>query len=225
MVENAAVVFDVDGVLLHLTDAESELFFKPFERYLDTSSLSRDWNSYRIRNDSDITDEILKLNGISSELKPTILQDYLNLLNQSLNDQVIQTIQVSGAALLLSKLAGKLRMGIATANFREAAKLRLQTVDMWDPVKHFAFGADGGGHKYEILGRARQALNLPPARIVYIGDNINDVKAGHHNGVNFIGFSEDAERRKQLASAGATHVTSNHAENLALISEMLGLSL
>ena len=55
-----------------------------------------------------------------------------------------------------------------------------------------AHGADGGGHKREILARAIAATGLPRNRIVYIGDNLNDVEAGLANGVHFIGFSTDS---------------------------------
>ena len=47
----AAVIFDVDGVLLHLTPEEEDAFFRPFEDLHGLTGLSRDWNSYRIRND------------------------------------------------------------------------------------------------------------------------------------------------------------------------------
>jgi phosphoglycolate phosphatase-like HAD superfamily hydrolase len=62
-------------------------------------------------------------------------------------------------------------------------------------VQDLAHGADGGGHKHAILARAIAASGLPPERIVYIGDNVNDVEAGLCNGVHFIGFSTSPERR------------------------------
>src|SRR5207244_9686671 len=56
----AAVIFDVDGVLLHLTPEEEDAFFWPFEQLHGLTGLSRDWDSYRIRNDEDIIAEILE---------------------------------------------------------------------------------------------------------------------------------------------------------------------
>ena len=43
---DAAVIFDVDGVLLELTSAEEDAFFVPFENRYGLKNLSRDWNSY-----------------------------------------------------------------------------------------------------------------------------------------------------------------------------------
>ncbi|MFO1131266.1 MAG: HAD hydrolase-like protein [Hyphomicrobiales bacterium] len=56
------------------------------------------------------------------------------------------------------------------------------------------------------MARAIAATELPKHRIVYIGDNLNDVEAGLANGVHFIGFSQDAARRAKLAAAGASPV-------------------
>jgi FMN phosphatase YigB (HAD superfamily) len=61
---DSAVIFDVDGVLLDLTPAEEERFFVPFARRYGLTGLSRDWDSYRTRNDEDIIAEILATNGL-----------------------------------------------------------------------------------------------------------------------------------------------------------------
>jgi HAD superfamily hydrolase (TIGR01549 family) len=221
---DAAVIFDVDGVLLELTDDEAELFFVPFADYLDASKLSRDWNSYRIRNDSNIVDEILENNGLSPALKAPLVERYMNLLQHSLSAQQVVSTPISGAAHLLSELSAlPVRLGIATANFREAARLRLAAAGLWDQVSHYAFGADGGGHKSEILARALSAIGTDKKRIVYVGDNVNDVIAGRENGVHFIAFSTSAERLITLKEAGAERTASTHAATLTHIREILAI--
>jgi phosphoglycolate phosphatase-like HAD superfamily hydrolase len=218
---DAAVIFDVDGVLLELTDDEAELFFVPFAKYLDSSKLSRDWNSYRIRNDEDIIEEILELNGLSSDLKQVLINDYLKLLTQTIGLQAVVTIPISGAVQLLSHLSEKMLLGVATANLRAAAKLRLEAVGMWKPVARYAFGADGGGHKSQILARAIVAMSVSPDRIIYLGDNLNDLQAAIDNHVHFIAFSTDAKRRETLRQAGAQIVIDNHQTVPEIISDLL----
>jgi phosphoglycolate phosphatase-like HAD superfamily hydrolase len=88
-------------------------------------------------------------------------------------------------------------------------------------VQALAFGAEGSGHKRETVARAIAKTGLPRNRIVYIGDNLNDVDAGLSNRVHFIGFSEDAGRRERLAAAGAVHLAANHRETQRLISGLL----
>jgi phosphoglycolate phosphatase-like HAD superfamily hydrolase len=111
--------------------------------------------------------------------------------------------------------------GIATANLLAVARLRLEHAGLWDRVCKFPFGAEGGGHKRETVAKAIAATGLHRSRIVYIGDNLNDVAAGLENGVHFIGFSTDDARRARLAGAGALHLSGNHATTADLIRHLL----
>jgi HAD superfamily hydrolase (TIGR01549 family) len=216
-----AIIFDVDGVLLELTQAEEELFFMPFASRCDATTLSRDWNTYRIRNDEEIVGEIAERLGLSELEKQNITTEYLNLLRTQLATKALASSPINGAEALLTACARLAKLGIATANFREAAKLRLENAGLWHHVSTSAFGADGGGHKREILGRALQSIELPRSNIIYIGDNINDVEAGLMNGVRFIGFSENADRLKTLKAHGAKFLAQNHIETLKLINSFL----
>ncbi|MCA0432234.1 MAG: HAD family hydrolase [Proteobacteria bacterium] len=218
-----AVIFDVDGVLLDLTAAEEDCFFAAFAAHCDPAALSRDWNAYEIRNDDDITDEIIAKQGIAPALKPRIVDGYLSRLAASLATGGLNSVTVPGAAGLLDALHGTVRIGTATANFREAARLRLVHAGLWPFVEKLAFGADGGGHKHQILARAIAASGLPPERIVYVGDNTNDVQAGLMNRVHFIGFSQVPGRLATLRQAGATSVSDSHAQTLELIRRFLNL--
>lgn len=213
---DSAIIFDVDGVLLDLTAAEEDAFFLAFERLHGLTGLSRDWDSYRIRNDDHIIAEILERHGLPAEAAAKTVAEYLAILSQGLSSGGLKAVEIAGARDLLAAL-GQRRTGIATANLLSAARLRLQSLDLWDPVSALAFGAEGSGHKRETVARAIAATGLPKSRIVYVGDNLNDVEAGLANGVHFIGFSEDAARRAKLAAAGAQHVAGGHGETLRLI--------
>jgi len=218
---NAAVIFDVDGVLLELTSAEEDAFFAPFAQRYGLENLSRDWNSYAIRNDENIIAEILARHGLPEHEHTEVVADYLDVLKQRLKNGAIETIAIPGARDLLNKLQGSLQMGIATANLLRAAKLRLQSVEFWNPISAHAFGADGGGHKRQILSRAIASTGLPKNRIVYIGDNRDDVEAGLSNGVHFVGFSTNPGRLNELKHAGTNHISNNHLDTFRLIGHLL----
>ena len=218
---DAAVIFDVDGVLLELTRAEEDAFFVPFERRYGLKDISRDWNSYAIRNDENIIAEILARHGLPEHEHAEVVADYLNVLKLQLAEGTIESIVVPGALELLLNLTRSLQTGIATANLLSAAELRLTHAGLWDHVSAHAHGADGGGHKREILARAIAATSLPKNRIVYIGDNLNDVEAGLSNGVHFIGFSTDPGRLTELKRAGANHLSNNHLDTFRLIGHLL----
>lgn len=217
-----AVIFDVDGVLLELTRAEEEVFFEALSRFVPTENLSRDWNSYRIRNDDDIVTEILQRNRFPLSLKTEVINHYIALLGKKLRSTEVATLPIMGAHALLAEVQAFAVLGIATANFREAACLRLEVAGLWGPVSLHAFGADGGGHKSQILARTLAALDVPKSRVVYVGDNLNDMLAGRENAIDFIGFSENAERRQALSEAGTRDLASNHMETLGIIRQFLG---
>ncbi|MFO1034503.1 MAG: HAD-IA family hydrolase [Hyphomicrobiales bacterium] len=219
--QHSLIIFDVDGVLLDLTAAEEDVFFESFAPWCDPASLSRDWNSYRIRNDDNIVDEIMETLGLPRAAKAALVDGYHARLGAALASGRLKSPAIAGAGALLQAIAPKARLGIATANFREAAKLRLQAAGLWQPVAAHAFGADGGGAKRDILARAIAASGLSRERILFIGDNVNDVAAGLGNGVAFIGFSESASRRRQLADAGALQLSANHDETCAQVLEFL----
>ena len=218
---DATVIFDVDGVLLELTSAEEDAFFAPFEQRYGLENLSRDWNSYTIRNDENIIAEILARHGLPAREHAEVVADYLEVLKLRLETGAIETIAIPGARDLLNKLHGSLQLGIATANLLSAAKFRLQSVDFWNPVSAHAFGAEGGGHKREILARAISSTGFPKNRIVYVGDNLNDVEAGLSNGIHFIGFSTNPGRLNELERAGTNHISNNHLDTFRLIRHLL----
>jgi HAD superfamily hydrolase (TIGR01549 family) len=211
-----AVIFDVDGVLLDLTAPEESAFFLAFERLHGITGLSPDWDSYRVRNDEHIIAEILERHGLPESAHEAIVAEYLAILSQGLSSQTLRAVAIPGAREMLDALAS-FRLGIATANLLSAATLRLTFTGLWEPVSSLAFGAEGSGHKRETVARAIAATGLPKDRIVYIGDNLNDVDAGLSNGVHFIGFAQEEARRERLKAAGARHLSGDHATTLKLI--------
>ncbi len=224
----AAVVFDVDGPLLDLTRAEEDAFFQPFEQLYGLTGLSRDWNSYRVRNDEDIITEILEnhLGTVPPGEVEKVMALYGRVLQDGFASGRLQVSPVPGAGELLTRLAGLdgVALGMATANLRRAAEIRLVAAGLWEHVKDHPGAADGGGAKREVLARVIAGLRVPPERIVFIGDNLNDLDAGGANGTHFIGFHWSEERRQRLSAHGAEHVSGNHEETFRLIAQFLGLA-
>ncbi|WP_395686658.1 HAD family hydrolase [Aestuariivirga sp.] len=220
---DSAVIFDVDGVLLDLTGAEEDAFFLAFERRYGLTGLSRDWDSYQVRNDEHIISEILSRHGLPAADRDGVIADYLAILSQGFGSGALRATVIPGANALLDDLRGS-RLGIATANLLAAAQLRLDAAGLWPPVRALAFGAEGSGHKRETVARAIAETGLPRNRIVYIGDNLNDVDAGLSNGVHFVGFSMDDARRAKLTAAGARYAADNHAQTGIIIRQLLGVT-
>jgi phosphoglycolate phosphatase-like HAD superfamily hydrolase len=224
---DCAVVFDVDGVLLDLTRPEEDAFFAPFERLYGLTGLSRDWDSYRVRNDEEIIGELLERHlgrRPDRHEMDTHLRAYVDHLASGYREGALAVELIPGAPELLEALNGRASLGIATANILGAAEIRLELAGLWASVSAHAGGADGGGAKKEVLRRVMDRLELPPKRIVFIGDNLNDVEAGLANGVHFIGFALDPVRRERLKAAGAPLLSGDHGTTLTLIRNALQFS-
>ena len=92
-----AVIFDVDGVLLDLTPGEEDAFFVPFERRYGLTGLSRDWDSYRVRNDEAIVAEILASHDLPEQHHVDVTADYLAVLSKGLREGTLRPTRIAGA--------------------------------------------------------------------------------------------------------------------------------
>ncbi len=225
---HSAVIFDVDGPLLELTQPEEDAFFEPFHHVLGLTGLSNDWDSYRTRNDEEIIEEILENHlGRLPERHEVhaITAKYAEVMEHGYATGKLQVEAIPGALELLQCLAADdgIALGMATANVLHAARVRLTEAGMWDYVKHHPGTADGGGAKRVVLARVIEQLDLPAERIVFLGDNLNDLDAGQANGVHFIGFHVAEHKRQRLVDHGAKTVFGDHLETQVFIKDLLGL--
>jgi phosphoglycolate phosphatase-like HAD superfamily hydrolase len=215
-----AIVFDVDGVLLELTRDEEEIFFDALSAFVPTEHLSRDWNSYLIRNDEDIIAEILARNKLHPDTRATVTTHYIDLLASALQHR-LQSRIIPHADELLKSLAPRAHLGVATANLLAAARLRLHQCGLWRHVEAHAQGADGGGHKSDILARLLPRLCVPPNRVIFVGDNLNDLAAARANQTAFIAFSQDPPRRAMFQAQQVPYISGNHHETKTILDHLM----
>lgn len=231
--ERSAVIFDIDGPLLDFTEAEELVYFEPFERRYGLTGLSSDWETYAIRNDLEIYREIISTHlgrPLSDSDLWSLAEDYFQALRDGYASGRLKVVAVDGALELLERLSAVkgLVLGTATANFLEVARQRLLIAGMWRHVEAYPGAAEGGGSKSRILERVLDELwadhRISRSRIVFLGDNLNDLEAARSNGVHFIGFHVAPERRERLRRAGAELVLGDHEATWTNIQEILGLS-
>ena len=222
------VIFDVDGVLLHLSPAEEDGFFEHFRETYGLTGLSRDWNAYKIRNDLHIVQEIIETHlgrPATAQEVEAWRRRYLEIIQDWLGRGVFAVEPVPGAAELLRDLGGSgTLIGIATANIIDAARMRLEAADVWPLIRHWA-GAESGGPKKQILGRLISDLGLSRRDVIYIGDNLNDFEAGREHAGHFIGFSCSARQRQFLKDRGVALLAGDHRETRLLLERLLSVRL
>ena len=230
-----AVIFDIDGVLLHLTRQEETKFFNAFRDAAGIAEhhISADWNSYKVRNDVAIAAELLErhLGREPDEGEVwSVLDHYIDSIETGLASGELVTHVIDGAGALLHELHGENRfhLGLATANIRGTAEARLKHAGLWGPFGACGY-AESGGPKIEILRAAVSELRdanghtVSPDSIVFLGDQLGDLAAARENGVHFIGVSTQPEQRDVLRDNGAEIVLENHDETAATIFGLLQL--
>jgi phosphoglycolate phosphatase-like HAD superfamily hydrolase len=223
-----AVIFDVDGVLLHLSPAEEDGFFEPFREVYGLTGLSRDWNAYNIRNDLHIVREIIESRFGRSATAQEVeawRRRYLEIIHDWIERGVFAVEPVAGAVDLLRDLGRcGTPTGIATANIIDAARMRLEAAGAWPHIRHWA-GAESGGPKKQILGRLISDLGLSRRDVIYIGDNLNDLEAGREHAGHFIGFSSSPRQRQYLKECGAVLLAGDHRETRLILERLLSVPL
>ncbi len=230
--EACAVIFDVDGVVLHLTPPEEAAFFQALQMVFGIDDASPDWDSYRARNDVEIVEEKTKTKtkrSIDRSRSPNPPDKYISLVDIGIRTGEIEILEIDGIRDVLMALtqANDLIMGLATANFMGMAKMRLRHVGLNDFFKVGGF-AEARGPKRQILQKTMAGLTdergkpIPKERVVFLGDNVGDVDAGLFNECGLIAFSDDLAKHPKLKNAGATHIIASHAETLPMIENLLG---
>ena len=212
-----AVIFDIDGVLLHLTATETQTFVGAFARSFQITGIDQDWNNYKKRNDVEIAKEILARHfgrpATAAELAQ-LCDDYLADLEAGLEDGRIVPEVLPGVRETLEALTGQspdLCLALATANLSTAAELRLGRADLWQPF-HCGGYAEDGEDKTAILSAVIAKCGrwagrpIAPHEVLFLGDQPSDARAAVTNGTGFIGIAAEPAQRRRLEAAGAVTV-------------------
>ena len=146
-----AVIFDVDGPLLHLRKPEEDAFFAPLEQLYGITNLSRDWDSYDVRNDHDIIHQVLRGHfgdRFETSHYNAFVEAYDTELKNGFSSGRLEVSIVPKAPDIVTRLTSvpKLALGIATANLRCAAEIRLREAGLWHHLSAYPGTADKSGH-------------------------------------------------------------------------------
>ncbi len=221
---NIAAIFDMDGPLLRLSDNENQSYINAITEIYGDCQISTLWDEYPIRTDTEITKLIIKdLTGRDAAREEIIklCKKYVRNLKRKLHEGY-GVISTPGVTSVLQNLSTQMTLGVATGNFYEIASLRLRSAGLWRFLENHCEGSGDGGTKTEILTRLIASLPKTITRIIFIGDSISDLVAAKYCGVEFIGFSESENRRKDLLIAGCRFVAASHAQTESFLLEELG---
>ena len=181
-----AVIFDIDGTLLHTSDIDGELYDAAVRAVLGPVQMRRSWGDYTHVTDVGILKEVLIDNGfrVSNSTIVDIRSAFLELLSAHI-DRHGPIVEVRGARQFVQALQ-RCGTGIAyaTGGWRASARMKLESAGF--PVSGIPLAtSDDSEVRVEIMRIALRRLGGNFSDITYYGDGDWDRAATRQLGWKF----------------------------------------
>ena len=183
-----AVIFDIDGTLLHSVETDEALFTQALRYAIDGVKLRPLYGDYEHVTDAGIVWQVARENAIDdpSHISTVIKSHFLSLLKNHVTD-VGPFVALQGARSYLQKYvaSSEHEVAIATGGWRESALLKLESAGLGDIDVPIATSNDA----MDRVGIMRHALAQLPGEfesITYYGDAEWDQRATAELGWKFI---------------------------------------
>jgi phosphoglycolate phosphatase-like HAD superfamily hydrolase len=204
------VIFDIDGTLTQTMKADTDCFVRSLTDVCGFGDVDTDWSRYRQATDSGIFQEIYEARAGRSPSPIEISQfrqHFVSLLAQVSSKTPFAL--VTGASLLLSRLAGSAehRVALATGAWRDSARLKMASASLCYDDYPAASSDDALDRESIIRLSMRRAAERYGgfSDAVYIDDGVWDARACRSISIPFIGVGTDG-RAARLAAEGAVCV-------------------
>jgi phosphoglycolate phosphatase-like HAD superfamily hydrolase len=190
-----AVIFDIDGTLLHSNKLDNETYLTSIRDVLGTVQLRKAWSEYKNVSGSGTLLEILADNNIANGATVLLAVEEAFVARTSshiANHGPIQ--EVRGARDFVSQLAnsGSCQVAYATTGWRASARVKLASSQF--PVEGIPLSSHNDHiDKMTIMTHALGQLAGPFEEITYYGDGEWDKLAAAVLGRNFVPVGGEAE--------------------------------
>lgn len=205
-----AVLFDIDGTLLHTGGAGAVAWQRAFlELYEVEANIAE--HTHAGMTDPEIAEivfrEVLERPGSATE-RAEAIGCYLGHLADAVAESEGYFV-IEGIEELLPRLvADGILLGVVTGNIEAAAHIKLARGDL---NKYFAFGGYGSDSRdrTELTKKALERGEgvsghpLDPAETIGVGDTPRDVRACHGAGIRIVGVATGSYATDELTDAGA----------------------
>jgi phosphoglycolate phosphatase len=205
------LLFDIDGTLVNTGGSGKRALNRAcFEVLgitgaLDTIPLSG-------RTDFSLLREVLTANGL--EVLPKTMQEILtqyclHLAQEISIEPAREKWVLPNVRPLLTQLEPLSRLGVATGNIEDGARLKLQAVELEGFFPVGGFGSDAEERSALVLAGAQKARYFyqePLEEVAVIGDTPLDIFAAKAHGFLAIGVATGTYSVEQLQQAGADRV-------------------
>ncbi|MDJ0710837.1 MAG: haloacid dehalogenase-like hydrolase [Woeseiaceae bacterium] len=181
-----AVLFDIDGTLLHSAAVDDALYRKAVRQVLGDVRLRPSLHDYEAITDTGILGQILLDNEIAGDPLNEVRSRFVQLLEQHV-DAHGPFVEIAGASDFLGRLEASVdhAVAFATGGWRESAMLKLDSAGLsWNG---FPLASSNDHHKRTtIMEIALSHLGGTFDSVTYYGDGPWDRDACRKLGWNFV---------------------------------------
>jgi HAD superfamily hydrolase (TIGR01548 family) len=220
MVNPSLLVFDMDGVLVEVTESYRETIVQTV-KHLSGRLISRDFiQDYKNRggwnNDWALTQRILGDFGIDVPYE-TVVEEFNKLfLGHNGAEGLIHRERWVGEPGLFERLARRYQLAIFTGRMRYELDITLEHRGRGIPFDPIICADDVECPKPDPEGLLLIERRNPGKQILYFGDVVDDARSARAAGVPFVGVNHRPEVQDLLRAEGAVAVIANvnHIEEL-----------
>ncbi len=204
MTASGVVVFDMDGVLVDVTESYREAIRRTVQRFtgrlvgnevIQTLKNQGGWN-----NDWRVSHRIIADLGVAADYDDVVAY-FQSVFIDGGPDALINRERWVARPGVLESLNRRYRLAIFTGRLREEADY---TLSRFAPALRFdpmICHDDVVRHKPEPEGLLKIAAAVPGLRLFYVGDTVDDMGSAQAAGVPFIGVASPSAPRYEEAAA------------------------
>jgi phosphoglycolate phosphatase len=205
-----AVLFDIDGTLLHTGGAGAVAWQRAFQELYGVEANIEE-HTHAGMTDPEIAQivfrEVMHREG-SPEERAEAIGCYLGHLADAVSESDGYFV-IEGIEEVLPRLVEEgILLGVVTGNIEAAAHIKLARGDL---NRYFTFGGYGSDSRdrteltKRALERGEQVSGHPldRAETIAVGDTPRDVRAGHGAGIRVVGVATGSYAADELTDAGA----------------------
>ena len=196
------VLFDIDGTLVNMRRGFMPSLITRLMQQIGREEVVLNGSSYAGRTDRDIFTQLLQDNDIDVAHYDGFRKQYVALLDEMLTSAHIDRLEGTRDAIELCIDAGH-HVGLLTGNFREAAFIKLNRVQLDTYFTEGAFGGDEANRnrlpEQAFNGIRPKLPSLHPSDMIIIGDTPRDIACAKHFGCTSVAVATGSYTAAQLA--------------------------
>ena len=215
-----AIIFEIDGVLIDVTNSYMLAIKKTAEFFLGKMLSMKDVEAVKnrgISNDCDAAEIIIQEGGGDFRKKVIIKKFHEHYWGRQI-DGLVDNEKCLIKGDVLKKLKGY-KLGIVTGRPGEESDYGLKRFDMYDYFDSIVmqYDVEEGKPNPEGLLKCIKSLGVNKDEVVYAGSNLADMRAANNAGVSFIGVVStglDKDYMKGLFKSEGVEIVLNNVRDI-----------